>query len=585
MAIRPENIALQIDQKVPLFRGYSNSFDNTHKPSSSLLEKNFQNEYLKNEYLKFTLVKDKSLSKITPIFEKSLPQLIKSNPRTQQWQILASAETGNGVDEFFATPFGRDLMIALFGLADAVEHGAKHLNEYLEKGITALEEIERYQALEDDPERGMQRGAILHEIRFSSDKRFLEFKNNNWPIFSTLNEQGEVIEEKMINYDASETTHMYVALVMKLERMYPGFANQRQDILRRACDYILRNSDANGGLAGFTNDLPWVQLEEEAEAYGGLSHKGSKNFPNDRRKTRGLAHREARDENGHAFENGYRPKPGEPIYGFQTTAIKFAAEMEAADYYERIGDQDFAKQLRNDALQTKRLANSENGGFLRYDRMGKPYYVELIAVNPESDRREQIPYVTASPLYALAYTYAHKDELGELKRDQNGGVIRESVIDEKYLEEVIDRMENELFQDGYGLATYSPRQTITFPKGFPKTRYWVSEGQTFWWMENYLAANGAIDLGYESTGLTIGVTANRILAEIGSPAENCVKDEKEQIIIWQRLGSDGKIEQESGYIQAFTVGPGLAFIARVNNIAEQMKKQQEKFYVYAPLVD
>jgi hypothetical protein len=129
--------------------------------------------------------------RISQILDDYVPKLVVPNPRTGEWQVLGSAPTGKGRDEFFATPFLRDTAIFELGLLDAVEHGAADKEPYLRKAITALAEIETYQVTEDKPEVGAKQGQMPHELRFPFlDKHgkepnplFQLYVDGGWPVF------------------------------------------------------------------------------------------------------------------------------------------------------------------------------------------------------------------------------------------------------------------------------------------------------------------------------------------------------------------------------------------------------------------
>ena len=212
---------------------------------------------------------------------------------------------------------------------------------------------------------------------------------------------------------------------MRLEQRYPGFAAKdgRAERVKLACDYILKNSHAHKGLAGFVNDLPWHSLTKEQAAYGGLTERDNPRLPNSQRKYGGASFREIRDQGDQCFPNGLKPKPGYPISGLQTTAIKYAAELMAADYYQANGNAAYASLLRKDAQRAKRNFNSKTIGFLRTDAEGHPYFVEARGVNPANGRNEQLPYKTASPLYALAFPYIPHDKKATPPEEKTAGLF------------------------------------------------------------------------------------------------------------------------------------------------------------------
>jgi hypothetical protein len=504
------------------------------------------------------------------IFHNYLPKLVVPNPRTGEWQVLGSAETGKGRDEFFATPFLRDTAIFELGLLDAIEHGATDKEAYLRKAITALAEIERYQATEDQPEVGTKQGQMPHELRFPFlDKRrkepnplFRLYVDSHWPVFQRIT--NGTTEEYTANYDAADATHLYVLLVMRLQQRYPGFATEegRPERLRLACEYILRNSQQHNYLAGFVNDSPWNYLLEEEEAYGGLPERYAPHLPNSRRTSPGMAYREIRDQGDQCFPNGLKFKPGYPISGLETTAVKYVAEMTAADFYEKNGDTNYAAVLREDARRTKLSCNSESTGFLRRDAQGDPYFIEARGINPETESEEQLPYKTASPIYALAYTYVPYSKGGKPATDRYGKLKLESVIEDRYISDQFKLIMQDLYQPGFGISTYSKNQVIPAPRGVRPTGYWISEGTTFWSVEQFLAANALWDFGYEREALEIGINAGKILEGFGSPIENWVRTQDGRIEIWRHPFAAR--EQVAACAVAHAVGPGLGFEAKVN---------------------
>lgn len=508
---------------------------------------------------------------IDQMVDRALPTLVIPNPRRPGgYQIVASAVTGNGADEQYATPFMRDSAMFMLGLIDAVEAGQKDKEIHLTRAMTALKEIEDYQAPADDPKVGVKKGQMPHELRFpflDADHKdpnpiYQRFVDAKWKEFET-NQDGK--KEKFIaSYDTSEGTHLYVLTVMRLEQLYPGFAAQdgRPERLKSACDYILKNSEEHKGLAGFVNNLPWDYLAEQKEAYYGLKERNNPDLPNTKREFHGAAFQEIRDQGDQCFPDGLKPLPGYAISGLQTTAIKYTAELMAADYYQASGNAAYAKALREDAQRTKQNFNDEKVGFLRKDNQGNPYFVEARGIHPKSGLNEQLPYKTASPIYALAYPYIPRDKDGKPARGSDGKVIRESVIDAQYIPDVVKLISQELYQPGFGVSTYSKNENIPSPIGVRPTGYWISNGNTCWGVEQFIAAKGLLNFGYRKEAFEIAGNANKLMQEFGSLCENWVKTPDGKVKKWTHPFFKGREAQGAGHTMAFVTGLAAGFWAQ-----------------------
>jgi glycogen debranching enzyme len=246
----------------------------------------------------------------------------------------------------------------------------------------------------------------------------------------------------MKNWDANDATQLWVIVIC---RMYEkGMVEIDKDLKQAIKDGLLwciRNMRDHHGFTGYKYN--------PHRAWNGCMNQSWKD-----------------SLNAYILEDGNHAKhPIKDVFGSALTwsALKYGEKLfTSSEPY-------FAAQLQEERQNLKKRFNSVLGGFLMQDKKSKYYYADALDAN-----NQQIVGISCDPGLAL---WAYCDG--------------ESVIDDKYIPHVVDRlMMNDMFDKDGGIRTYSCEGSVYDPIGYHRGQ------NNFWPFVSALIADGFNHLGY-----------------------------------------------------------------------------------------
>lgn len=406
---------------------------------------------------------------------------MEDNNRFRQniYQELLDLTTEDGIsasraDEAYGCIFGRDSSVTTLKLINILKNSsAASLYDFiLLKNIikTTLLTLVELQGRETNIESGEQPGKFIHEYRKDNYEKLIN-RRDPWYLYP---------DKRLRNYDSIDSTPMALIAIYKFWEL----TGDNEFLLK-----VLPNVERG---------LNWII------SYGDLDKDSLVEYELPlKRKYGGLPVQSWTDSRDSLLQKSGK-FPAYPIAPVEVQGYAWLALRLWGDFYndknlQFARSQSFGKKLLLFADEMKNIFNRK---FIIKD---EGLYFAAQALN---GYKRKIKTITGNPLLLLWATYQSQDRL-------------ESIIDEKYISEIVERaFRNDLFDPEAGIRTMSTK-SLTFN---PKINSY--HNGSFWPKLNGMVHEGLVKWGFERQADLLREATLKPIIYFGTPMELYIKGDK-----------------------------------------------------------